>query len=369
MHTRGNMTNRTTVTTVALTMAILLAGGCATMERTWHGIVGGQNPLVGKIWDVRRQRFISQTELVGDIDEQEFILLGEQHDNRDHHELQAEIIRALAHAGRRPKVAFEQLNPEQNAKLAAYVELQPDRAAGLGDAVGWKQAGWPDFALYEPVFQAALDAKLGIVPANLSPDEKRKVDARGLEGIDDQIFRDLDLQKGLPQGVHAMLVEEIRAGHCYKLPDTAIPRFVAMQKARDAVMAHRIAAAAKEGGAIVVTGAGHARNEWGIPHYLRRLKKDAAIATIAFVEVKPEFVKPEVYVETARPYDYLWFTPAANRAEPCEHNKAALEAAARKAVEEKPGAKAPNEAAAGKKAAAAKPAKAKPKKSPAKQKR
>lgn len=310
-------------TLTLLAVVSISVGACATVERTWHGLVGGQNPLVGKIWNVREKRFISQRELVSEVDEQDFIILGEKHDSRDHHELQAEMIRALAHSGTVPKVAFEQLSPEQGEKLAAYLDLQPQSAAGIGDAVGWRQTGWPDYKIYEPVFQAALDAKTSIVALNLKADEKKRVDAQGLEGIDDHMFRDLELQRGLPQGVNAMLAEEIRAAHCYKLPDSAVPRFVSMQRARDAVMAHRAFAAKpkEKGGVVIITGAGHARNEWGIPVYLKRLDKKASVATIAFVEVKPEFIKPEVYAETEHPYDYIWFTPSADRVDPCEKHK------------------------------------------------
>ena len=71
----------------------LALSGCASVERSWHSLVGGQNPLVGKVWNVREQRFISQTELLSDLTAVEYVLLGEKHDNRDHHELQAEVIR------------------------------------------------------------------------------------------------------------------------------------------------------------------------------------------------------------------------------------------------------------------------------------
>lgn len=305
-------------------LAFLLVS-CATVERTWHGIVGGQNPLVGKIWGVREKRFVSQTELVRNLQDVDYILLGEKHDNPDHHELQAEVIRAIARTGKKPKVAFEQLSVDQKEKVAAFSELHPETAEGLGDAVGWKQAGWPDYKIYQPIFQAAMDAKFAIVPVNLSASEKQAVQSKGLEGIDDNLFRELDLERKLPPSVMSMFTEEIRASHCYKIGDEAVPRFIEMQRARDAVMAQRTEAAAKQDGAILIVGAGHARNEWGIPVYLRRMNKLAKISTVAFMEVRKEYTKADIYVDGEYPYDYIWFTPSVDEEDPCAKFKDQLE--------------------------------------------
>ena len=43
----------------------------------------------------------------------DFVLLGEKHDNPDHHRLQAWMIDALVARGRRPAIAMEMLDAEQ----------------------------------------------------------------------------------------------------------------------------------------------------------------------------------------------------------------------------------------------------------------
>ena len=107
-----------------------------------------------------------------------------------------------------------------------------------------------------------------------------------------------------------------------------------------------------------------ARNEWGIPIYLRRLQKQAKGATIAFVEVKAEYVKPEVYAETEHPYDYIWFTPATDLEDPCEKHKDQLKKLENADAGDEDSAKAAAPAAPVKKA----PAPAKKKKSDSKKK-
>jgi uncharacterized iron-regulated protein len=300
-------------------------GGCATVERTWHSLVGGQNPLVGKVWDVRAQKFISQSELVGNLIDADYVLLGEKHDNRDHHELQAEIIRGIARSGKKPRVVFEQIAFDQNAKLAAHLELKPKDSAGIAEVLEWNKSGWPDYKIYEPVFRAALESKLKILGVNMSSREVREVGARGLEALEDDLFRSLHLDREFNRGVIALMEEEIRASHCYMLPDSALPKFTTIQRARDATIAYRAEAAAKQDGAIFILGAGHARNEWGVPVYLRRINKISKIASVAFLEVKPEYTKPEIYIEGNAPFDYVWFTPANESTDACEKHKAELE--------------------------------------------
>ena len=79
------------------------------------------------------------------------IILGEVHDNPVHHLHQAQAIASLAPTA----VVFEMLTPEQ-AKLIT-VDNRSD-AADLASALGWAASGWPDFAIYYPVFKAAGDA-------------------------------------------------------------------------------------------------------------------------------------------------------------------------------------------------------------------
>ena len=99
--------------------------------------------MVGRIWNVAEARFIERAELYAALTSAPFILLGETHDNPDHHLLQAEIVTTLANAGRRPALAFEMFDMSQAAALSVHLAQSPDDAAGIGEAVGWQKAGWP----------------------------------------------------------------------------------------------------------------------------------------------------------------------------------------------------------------------------------
>src|SRR5437762_2420086 len=95
------------------------------------------------------------------------VLLGERHDHPEHHQFQAWLLRRMVDAGRRPAVAFEMLDTTQAPALARHLAAAPRDAAGLGEAVGWRAAGWPAWRLYQPIADTALAAGLPIVAANL----------------------------------------------------------------------------------------------------------------------------------------------------------------------------------------------------------
>src|SRR5207245_7020388 len=126
------------------------------------------NPVVGPTRYVKAGTFIPDDRLVARLVASRFVLLGERHDNPDHHALQAKLVRALVEAGRRPAVGFEMLSTDDGPALSRYLARSPKDAAGLGDAVNWSRSGWPEWRIYQPIAQAALDGNLLIVATNLS---------------------------------------------------------------------------------------------------------------------------------------------------------------------------------------------------------
>ena len=88
---------------------------------------------------------VSQAFVVADAAEAEFVLIGERPDNPEHQRLQAELVAVLEAIGERPRaVAFEMIPAEEQLAIVEYLDANPD-AAGLGPAVGWDGAAWPDW--------------------------------------------------------------------------------------------------------------------------------------------------------------------------------------------------------------------------------
>lgn len=288
----------------------LVLGGCAGGSgQGWIHPYDAGHPLVGRIYDVRAGRFVGEAELYDALARARFVLLGETHDNADHHRLQARVIRELA---KRPPgvsvVAFEMLDLDQQAVVVEHLSRRPADLDAFARAVRWEERGWPDFDLYRPVFEAALEAGARIVAAGLEPRRIRAVASGDLSVLPEGLPARTGLLEPLPAELRQRMEAVLFDAHCGRLARDFLPRLVAVQRARDAVMADRLAVTAGRGRAVLITGRGHARRDFGVPWYLARRAPGAPVAVLAFLAVR------EFDAARARdlPYDFVWLTPAAH---------------------------------------------------------
>jgi uncharacterized iron-regulated protein len=290
----------------------LLASACAQGSVGEHG-VGGDHPLVGRIYQVSSERFVDQATLLADLAGADFVLLGERHGNPDHHRLQALLTRELQAARARPRVvAFEMIPSDRQLALVEHRQRRPDDAAGLGAAVDWPALGWPDWALYQPIAQAALERGAEIVAADLSHAQQEAVFRDGPEVLQAGMVRRTGLDRNLPAPLAASLAQELRESHCGPIPEQVVEGMVRVQRARDAMMADRLATVAGRAGGVLIAGNGHVRIDRGVPWYLARIRPTARTVSVALLEVR-EGLDPAADL----PFDYVWFTPRADDDEPC----------------------------------------------------
>jgi uncharacterized iron-regulated protein len=316
-------------------LVLLLSTGCTSVSSArvepasvqvasvpqWRSPLHTDHPLVGKLWDVERGRMVEEAELRGALTGGRYVLLGEQHDNPDHHLLQAALVCAVAEGGRRPVLAFEMLDVAQQPQVDEALARAPRDADALALAVDWAHSGWPDWSLYRPVFAAGLERGLPVVGANLPRTQVRALVMKGSEALDAGLRARLGLDTPLPEDVAQAMREEMRESHCGHLPENMMEPMVLAQRARDAHMAERMLATDTGGGAILIAGAGHARSDRGVPTYLTKQAADRRVLSVGFVEVAPDVREPQGYAAFfgagRLPFDYVWFTPAARREDPC----------------------------------------------------
>ncbi len=287
--------------------------------RTWVSTLHRNHPLVGKIWDGRASRLVDEAALSDAISSADLVLLGEVHDNPDHHLLQARLVRTIVATGRRPALAFEMLTenlqPEVDA-ARARTPREPDNLKAV-----WKEGGWPDFDLYRPVIAAGLDVGLPLVAANLPRAEVRALVDKGLAAAAPALRDRLERGPQLSPEAVAALRAEMMESHCGEMPEEMMDPFILAQRARDATMSERLADAGRERGGILITGKGHAR-AMDVPAWLAVDAPGRKVVSVAFVEVDPDEKTPQDYVEEFGkgpfPYDYAVFTPATKREDPCE---------------------------------------------------
>ncbi len=306
--------------------ALLALAACAvSAPEPWRHQLSRDHPLVGRIWEVAGGRFIPEAELVRRLIEAEYVMLGEKHDNLDHHRLQARMLRAMVAAGRRPATGFEMLTSDQAAALAAHLEARPGDAAGIGAAVNWGTSGWPDLESYRPIAQAALDGGLALVAAGLPRTLSRRMVTEGLDVLEPERRARLGLEAPLAAATLEAMAEELRRAHCNELPESMVPGMVMVQRTRDAVMADTLVRAAEAGandGGVLITGNGHARGDRGVPAAIARLRPGTRRFSLAFMEVEPGLDDLAAYARAygagALPFDAVWFTPRVDDEDPCE---------------------------------------------------
>jgi uncharacterized iron-regulated protein len=283
--------------------------------QSWQSAHDRDHPSTGRIIDVRERRAISPDTLIERLAAARFVLLGEKHDNPDHHRLQAWVIARLAETGARRGVAFEMLSLDVAAALAAQRASNPDDVDGIAAAVDWESRGWPEWSLYRPVFAAALAARFPVFAADLSRADLAQL-RKG--GSPPGPLRQLGLDEPLPDDALAQLRADLVRSHCGHLPDAALDRVVAIQRARDAQLAAALVASAREDGAVLIAGAGHVGRRWGVARFLERAAPSQPVLAVALVEVDPALRDPEDYLSPPPAFDYLWLTPRVDDRDPCE---------------------------------------------------
>jgi uncharacterized iron-regulated protein len=286
----------------------------------WHTSLDREHPLVGRIWNCQQRAYTDQRNVWERLRGARIVLMGEKHDNPDHHRLQATALRTIAAGGRRPAVAFEMFDDEQQPDIERYRADSSAPAAGLGDATHWASSGWPPFEFYLPIVLVAFEHRLPIVAANIPLKRVRALVHDGTRALGPDLLG-LDLDREFPPALESSLQTELRASHCGQLPDAMIGGMALAQHARDAHMARTALGADRGEGTVVVAGNGHVRLDRGVPYYLQRKKPGVSLASLAFVEVAKGLDEPTAYAKALGaddlPFDFVWFTPRVDDADPC----------------------------------------------------
>ncbi|MGF6395730.1 ChaN family lipoprotein [Pseudomonas plecoglossicida] len=273
-----------------LCVLLSLAGCQASLPPlpAWQSPEGRDSATLGQINDLASGQPISPEQLVERLSGAPRVLVGEKHDNPDHHALQLWLMRALQARRVQGSLLLEMLQPEQQTRLEA-VQGQSSLPDDLPKALAW-QDGW-DWQLYGPIVREALQTRIALLPANLSAGEMRAAyrQSAALPG-----------QRSNAPAVKAALLEQVRAGHCGLLPESQLPAMLAVQQQRDRRIAERLLAAPQP--ALLFTGAYHARKDLGVPLHLADLGAKGQSPVLILAEVGEP-------VDAAMA-DYVWYTPA-----------------------------------------------------------
>lgn len=251
------------------------------------------------------------------------VLLGEIHDNPEHHRLQALLLEALVRAGRRPALVMEMFPRTRKEQLRRA--QRTDSPASFATAVSWSELGWPDLEVYEPLFGAALRFGLVIHPGNIAPVEVRSLMSGHLKAVELPV---LEQESRLPgPEARSDLRAEITEAHCGHVDEGAIlERMIEVQLARDAFMAQQLRRHAGEDGAVLIAGNGHVRRDRGVPWHLQEAA-DGPIRpfVVRMTQVGSEVWPPDVSELDPELADAVLATSRVPGPDPCERFRESLD--------------------------------------------
>ncbi len=288
---------------IAVAATVLLTGHAAADG----GLHLSDHPLVDRIVRTSDDAEVSRAELEGVLSEADFVVLGEKHDNARHHVIQAELVEHLGTAGRLDVVAFEMFPRDLQMPITLHFQQAGD-AAGLADAIEWDQLGWGSWAWYGPIVHAAIRHDATIVAADLSRQDVRAVYEGGFRLLDAGFVERTGLSVPLAADDQTVREAAMVAAHCGHAPGDAAASMVAVQRARDAMLADQLVRLTGGGQGVLITGNGHADTTIAVPPVLARLAPDATVVSLGLVEVEPS--RTALDADDA-PYDFVWFTPRA----------------------------------------------------------
>ena len=279
----------------------------------WVSPLHAGHALVGRIWDNRLQQFVTPEELLAGLREARFLLLGEKHDNADHHRLQLSVLESLIAANAVSGVAFEMIDASRAPKLAGIAGREFTAEEELRAWLEWDE-GW-EWEFYSPLLRSSLAAGLPVAAANIDESAVMDIYQGGGPTLPEDIFDQAAMDK---------LYADIDESHCGLLPESQFPAMVRVQQARDLAMAQALRSLADgDGAALLIAGNYHARQDLGVPNFLLALDAGTGreeIISLAFLEVQPAELVPASYLERfggVAEHDYLWFTPAVEEQDYC----------------------------------------------------
>ncbi|GAB3105625.1 ChaN family lipoprotein [Aestuariicella hydrocarbonica] len=302
----------TMMSTVAVLMMALLWVNTGSAD-AWKSPLLQDHPLVGKIVEQKTGRELSFAELVTRLTRYPVILIGEKHDNPDHHVFESQLLSALVDA--ETAVVFEMLDDQQRSALNSLpAELSLET---LKTQLQWPPQGW-SWEDYGPLFLQVIDQGGLLRAGNIDRPTMMNIYRKGVSSLMDQPrFASI---ASLQQDLQLPILDLVFESHCGKMDKDKLQPMVEIQWAKDASMGF-VLAQSRMPRSVMIAGAVHARKDIGIP---RHLPTSLHSVTLLLREVAPDKLQADQYsaMQTdqagAVQADYVWFSPMATDEDYCD---------------------------------------------------
>jgi len=233
---------------------------------------------VGAWFDLRRRQKRDDALVV--LAENSVVLLGESHDEVEHHRWQLHTIAALFSLRRDMALGFEMFPRRVQPALDRWSKGDLNEAAFLND-VDWPRIWGIDATLYLPLFHFARMHRLPMLALNVDRETNRRVAAQGFAAVPsterENVGEPVPASSSYRDRLFEWFKKHPARGGNANADLARFERFVRAQLFWDRAMAEAIASARSSGQQpliVGIIGRGHIEYGDGIPHQLASLGVD-----------------------------------------------------------------------------------------------
>ncbi len=279
--------------TISTTLAVGFAGIVLTcsvsaraQEKPAHP-TGAQACLGAPMWytlDSDKPRATSGPELLAEIATRDVVLLGERHDDADHHQWQLQTLAALHLVRPQMVIGFESFPRRVQSTLDKWIAGELTVKQFL-EQVGWEKVWNFPPELYMPLFQFARINRLPMMALNVERSLIESITRGGWEAVPAEqregVSRPAPPSEAYKDFLFEVFKKHPRVAHQdtheVSKDDTAFRFFLESQTTWDRAMAEALARrldtrdGARRPLVVGIMGEGHVRHGFGVPHQLRDL--------------------------------------------------------------------------------------------------
>lgn len=250
---------------------------------------------LGEIVDLRSGQRLSADQLLTQLAAAPRIIIGEQHDQLSHHQIEQWLVQQLQSQRPQGSVLLEMLNPDQQArvdKVKPWLQTDPVvRPEHVAELLAW-QPSWK-WEQYGELVMTVMRAPYPVWSANLDRSEIKQlfVDQPAVQGKHSNLAND--------GKVHDKLKDIIRVMHDNQIDAPRLAAMLSVQQQRDRRMAERLLAAPVP--AVLIAGAYHAHKDMGVPLHVQDLTGGPAPLVLVLAQRGATVLASQA--------DFVWFTP------------------------------------------------------------
>ena len=224
----------------------------------------------------------ASADLLAEMARRDIVLLGEQHDDADHHRWQLQTLAGLHLFRPRMVIGFESFPRRVQPVLDKWIAGELSERQFL-ERTEWEKVWGVAPALYLPLFHFARLNRIPVVALNVDREVTQVIAQQGWDAVPESRKEGVSRPEPASQAYKDFLFTIYKAHPRARAKDAASPtdqefvNFVDSQTTWDRAMAESLARQVRSGSGdgrplvVGIMGSAHVRDGYGVPHQLRAL--------------------------------------------------------------------------------------------------